>query len=153
MKKAYLFFLMIFLLTNLKAQQEKVHLQNGKLYQDTRPITRKDYKKLIKNNEEAFSYFKKQNTANAFAYPLAFIGGFGLGFGGTSLLLNKNSSLTPTYAAIMGGGIAITATAFIIEAVGRGSLKKSIKAYNGNSQNVSFQLKSSSNEIGLVAQF
>ena len=144
---------MIFLLVDVNAQKQMVRLQNGKLYEDTRPITRKDYKQLIKNNEEAFSYFKKQTTANAFAYPLAFIGGFGVGFGGTSLIFNKNSSLTPAYAGILGGGIAVTAAAFIIEAVGRGSLKKSIKAYNGNNQPVSFQLKSTSNEIGIVAHF
>ncbi len=153
MKRIGIVSLMVLLLSSLFAQQEKVRLEKNKIYLGEKQILRKEYKALIKNNEEAMSHLRQQATANAFSYSFAFIGGFGLGYGAGGLLFNNDPRLKTMHAAMLGGGVFLGATAFILEAVGKSSLKKSMNIYNGNPKPITFNLKAGPSEIGLVAQF
>lgn len=155
MKKIAMYLWMILFTSSLNAQPENVQLEMGKLYYGAEKITKSQYKFIIRRNPEAMDYFKKQRTAISFAYPMAFVGGLGIGYGAVGIAFNKNKNpdLTPVYTASLAGGIFLAVISFVLELEGTKSMKKSIRAYNENKKSFVLQLNSTQNEIGIVANF
>ncbi|MBK7957162.1 MAG: hypothetical protein IPK03_03090 [Bacteroidetes bacterium] len=114
MKNLGIVAIMILLIADLSAQQEKVRFEKNKIYLGNNQIKRKEYKALIKNNEEAMSHLRHQATAYAFGYPFAIIGGFSLGLWQQGYYLIKILSLKRCMVPCWEEASSFAATSFIL---------------------------------------
>jgi len=120
-------------------------------YQGNTPITRKELKRIIYTDEEARRQYK---TGNFLAFSGLVLGTAGV----TALLLDLLDDSDDYYYTepddtMLIIGIASSAVSIPLSLIGRSMKKKSIKKYNSNRNNVSYNFKIGYKRAGLVVSF
>ncbi len=127
---------------NRKVSQIKGKLGTG-YYLDDKKISKKEWLKILKTNDRAYSLYKRANTS---AYLL---GGASIltGFLVAELIPSENSAGYWS-KVLIGSGTGMLVSAFIVNAV----QKKAVKIYNSN-KGVSYNLILDGNGVGLALEF
>lgn len=128
-------------------KKEKVSQITGKLgtgyYLDDKKISKKEWIKILKTNDRAYSLYKRANTS---AYLL---GGASIltGFLVAELIPSENSAGYWS-KVLIGSGTGMLISALVVSAV----QKKAIKIYNSN-KGISYNLILDGNGVGLALGF
>jgi hypothetical protein len=104
---------------------------NGKgIFMDGRAISYAEAKGYLEPYPEAAKYLRAGQGYTIASYPVAFAGGYMLGYGLGSAL-NKNAKISKgTSVGLIAGGVAVIGGALGLTYIGIGKYKKAAQSYN-----------------------
>ena len=114
-------------------------------YQNNSEIEKKEFKSILFTNNEAKSEYKKGKTYTT----------FGIIVGAPSMILLlvqlQDFHSNPPITGVFIGSIVGTAGGFLLNYIGEGKIKKSVKIYNN--ENIKTTLNIKPNSLGLAINF
>lgn len=148
MMKKNLIVMMLMMITSYNYAQEKQSLKpldiSSGYFEGNNKVSKKEFKQILSTNPKAFSEFKRgktiQTTGTIIAAGSAIY--LGLGIGGDNF---ESEDYIVGGVGLLGGFLAVIG--------GKSLVNKSVKTYNSSIKELTFNLKSSTDGIGIAISF
>ena len=164
MKQKLIILITVAISSFLSSQQLEYQKSNKILFEGNK-ISKDKVEEIMAQNTEALSLFKAGRTNRTAAVLMAFAGGFGIGYLGSSLYYGNgtsgSNSQVPGQIIAGVGGVGLIIGAFFVQSSGNKKLKKAINLYNAKQAfnnetdypKTELQVVSNQNGLGLRLSF